>query len=505
MSTDLVNIIFGMKVRQARTEVNLSLSDLAKRAGLSPSYLTEIEKGRKYPRNDKIMRMASVLGKEYDDLVSIKLRPSLGYLEAALSSSILGRFPFAEFGFEREDLVNLLTREPEKASALLHAILEIARRYDLREEDFLRAALRSYQEIHENYFPELEQAAQAFTHELGAKYDFPADAPLNQDTLLAILQQEYGYKVDNEMIAQQSELNGYRSVFVAGERPLLLINNRLYPRQIKFLLARELGYQYLQLQERSTTSTPDEVTSFNQLLHDFKAAYFGGALLMPRATIVADLEQFFSLETWQPDVLNAMLARYDVTPEMLFYRFSELIPQHFGIKIHFLRYHQIGEKYRLIKELNMNQLMVPSGIGLDEHFCRRWLSVRLLREIRAAQETGEWERFPPPDIHISRFYNSTDQFVALGFARSLLLTSGVNSSVTVGFRLTPDLYNKIRFLNDPAIAHVTINETCERCPLLDCEVRAAPPTVLEAEQAKERRQLALQQVNYHTSSAEIAQ
>ncbi|MCA9958145.1 MAG: helix-turn-helix domain-containing protein, partial [Anaerolineales bacterium] len=282
MSTDLVNIIFGMKVRQARTEVNLSLSDLAKRAGLSPSYLTEIEKGRKYPRNDKIMRMASVLGKEYDDLVSIKLRPSLGYLEAALSSSILGRFPFAEFGFEREDLVNLLTREPEKASALLHAILEIARRYDLREEDFLRAALRSYQEIHENYFPELEQAAQAFTHELGAKYDFPADAPLNQDTLLAILQQEYGYKVDNEMIAQQSELNGYRSVFVAGERPLLLINNRLYPRQIKFLLARELGYQYLQLQERSTTSTPDEVTSFNQLLHDFKAAYFGGALLMPR-------------------------------------------------------------------------------------------------------------------------------------------------------------------------------------------------------------------------------
>ena len=32
----------------------------------------------------------------------------------------------------------------------------------------------------------------------------------------------------------------------------------------------------------------------------------------------------------------------------------------------------------------MNRLLVPSGIGLAEHYCRRWLSVRLLREMAAA-------------------------------------------------------------------------------------------------------------------------
>jgi hypothetical protein len=69
------------------------------------------------------------------------------------------RFPFAEFGLEAGDLVNLLTREPEKASALLHAILEMIRRFDVKEADFLRAALRSYQEINENYFPDVEEAA----------------------------------------------------------------------------------------------------------------------------------------------------------------------------------------------------------------------------------------------------------------------------------------------------------------------------------------------------------
>ncbi|MBK8931304.1 MAG: hypothetical protein IPM76_03115 [Chloroflexi bacterium] len=79
---------------------------------------------------------------------------------------------------------------------------------------------------------------------------------------------------------------------------------------------------------------------------------------------------------------------------MLFYRFSELIPQHFGIPIHFLRYHQEGDDYKLIKHLNMNQLNVPSGLGLQEHYCRRWLSVRLLREMADRQAAGSTDRFP---------------------------------------------------------------------------------------------------------------
>lgn len=125
-----------MKVRQARTENGLTLSEFASQCDLSPSYVTEIEKGRKYPRADKIIKIAETLGKEYDDMVSIKLAPSLTYLESTLSSTILQKFPFGEFGLEAGDLVNLLTREPERASALLHAILEMIRRYDVKEVDF---------------------------------------------------------------------------------------------------------------------------------------------------------------------------------------------------------------------------------------------------------------------------------------------------------------------------------------------------------------------------------
>lgn len=134
MGLRLINIIFGMKVRQARLDAGLTLSEFANSCELSPSYVTEIEKGRKYPRTDKIVKMAEALGKSYDDLVSIKLPRSLTYLESTLSSSVVQRFPFSEFGFESGDLINLLTRKPDKASALLHAVLEMARRYDLKED-----------------------------------------------------------------------------------------------------------------------------------------------------------------------------------------------------------------------------------------------------------------------------------------------------------------------------------------------------------------------------------
>ncbi len=494
MSLDLINIIFGMKVRQARLDADLTLSEFASLCELSPSYVTEIEKGRKYPRTDKIVKMAETLGRDYDDLVSIKLPPSLAYLESTLSSSVVQRFPFEEFGFEAGDLVNLLTRKPDKASALLHAILEVGRHYDLREEEFLRAALRSYQEIHENYFPDLEEAAQQFRLEFGEKYNWPAEERIPLSSLMNHLIQEYSYVIDDQAIAHRPELASYRSIFVQGKLPKLYINNALYTRQVRFIIARELGYQYLGIKERSNTSTPDKINTFQQLLNDFRAAYFAGALLMPRANFLTDLQAFFTAMTWDPQPLLDMLDRYNITPEMLFYRISELVPQFFGIKLHFLRFHHAAgsDEYQLIKQLNMNRILVPSGIGLAEHYCRRWLSIRLLREMAELGPLQNVEDMPV-GIQRSEFLDTQDQFLSIGFARQLVLTPGIYSSVVVGFRVDSDLQNTIHFLDDPSIPHVIISETCERCPLTtdQCQLRAAEPAILQTQEKERARRLAI--------------
>lgn len=497
MGLDLINIIFGMKVRQARLEAGLTLTDLARQSELSLSYLTEIEKGRKYPRADKIVKMAAALGKEYDDLVSIKLAPSLRYLESTLASSTLRRFPFEEFGLEPGDVLGLVTRDPDRASALLHAIVEIARRYDLKEVEFMRAALRSYQEIHENYFPDLEDAAEMFMAEFGARYNLADASLIPLSTLESILREEYGYTIDDQVIAATEELRHYRSVLLPGRRPQLFINSRLYARQVRFILAREIGYRYLSLKERSLTSTADEVESFQQLLNDARAAYFGGAVLMPRARLLADLEDFFSLPAWDPEPFSTMLTTYDVTPEMLLYRFSELIPQFFGFKLHFLRFHHTSgtDDYQLVRHLNMNQLLVPSGIGLFEHHCRRWLSIRLLPD--SAPRSRDAAQDPlPVGVQISEFLETQEKFLCLGFGRRMVLSPGISSSVIVGFRIDADLRRMIRFLDDPDIPRTLIHETCERCPLRpdQCAVRAAPPSILNARRERLARKMALNQL-----------
>ncbi|MDX1613156.1 MAG: XRE family transcriptional regulator [Candidatus Promineifilaceae bacterium] len=484
MSTELVNVIFGMKVRQARTAAGLTQAELAAAADLSPSYLTEIEKGRKYPRADKILRMADALDKEYDELVSIKLGPSLAYLERALASPLLQDFPFEEFGLDASDVVALLTQAPDKASALLHAILEIGRQYDLGEEHFLRAVLRSHQEIHDNYFPDIEEAAAEFAQ----AHQLDAALPLPLETLQSILVNEYDYQIDTERLAAEPALSGYRAVYVPTRRPRLLVNSRLRPRQIKFLLAREMGYHHLQLAERSAMSSPERVDSFRQVLNDFKASYFAGALLMPRQPLLDELQTLFQQSRWQPERLTAMLARFEVTPEMLFYRFSELVPEFFGLKLHFLRMHRSDGRYRLIKRLNMNQLPIPSGLALYEHYCRRWLSTRLLRETES--QAVSWSQ-PLVGVQQSEFLESGDRYLCLGFARPLVLQPGVFSSVVVGFRYDAQLPEVVAFVHDAAVPSVVINETCERCPLTaeQCTVRAAPPTRLaQAQRVAERRQ-----------------
>ena len=487
MKTDLMNIIFGLKVKKARLETGMSLSAFAKACRLSPSYLTEIEKGRKYPKRDKIMKIANVTGVDYDQLVSIRLDPSLAYLESALNSPLIAGFPYDEFGVEMSSLVDLLTNAPEKVGALIHALIEIGRRFDVREEHFLRTALRSYQEMQDNFFPEIEDEADKTV----AEYGF--STPVSLDHLVRVLEEDHGYIVTFDTLAEDPDLCRLRSVMFRAGRRTLMINSRLSMGQQLVAVAREIGVRRLGLTQRSTTSPPRRVNSFDQALNDFKASYFAGALLMPRDVILPDVEEFFQQTTFQPERLQAMIDKYGVTPEILCYRLSELIPQHFGVELHFLRFDDANGRYRVIKQLNLNNLPVPTGFGFKEHYCRRWLTVRLLQEMQGKEITPEK---PLIGVQLSEFLDGSGHFLCFGFSRPLMLSLGTSASVILGFRVTPDLKETIRFVNDPEIPETMITGTCERCslPKSECSLRAAEPEIWQEQKDAERQQEALKRL-----------
>ena len=91
--------IIGMKLRNFRQEKGLGLKQLSSLTGLSASYINEIEKGKKYPKAEKIMLLAEGLGVNYDDLVSISMTGRLGQMsELFFLRRFLVRFLFSFLG-----------------------------------------------------------------------------------------------------------------------------------------------------------------------------------------------------------------------------------------------------------------------------------------------------------------------------------------------------------------------------------------------------------------------
>ena len=81
----------------------------------------------------------------------------------------------------------------------------------------------------------------------------------------------------------------------------------------------------------------------------------------------------------------------------------------------------------------------------------------------------------------------------LSFARPLALTDDFDSSVSVGLRLGPRAGSAIAVADDPDLPRVTVNLTCERCPLGadECAERVAPPTVWRRAEERRRQEDAL--------------
>ncbi|MBB5958226.1 transcriptional regulator with XRE-family HTH domain [Saccharothrix tamanrassetensis] len=65
----LWRVLLGQSLRAAREERGSRLVDIAERAGISPQYLSEIERGRKEPSSEMIAAVTGALGVDLPDLL----------------------------------------------------------------------------------------------------------------------------------------------------------------------------------------------------------------------------------------------------------------------------------------------------------------------------------------------------------------------------------------------------------------------------------------------------
>ncbi len=473
--------IFGLKIRDLRLSRGFSFQELSEKTGLSISYLSEIEKGKKYPKGDKIMQLAAAFDVSYDNLVSLKVSKKLQPVIDLLQSNFFKEFPLDTFGLDPQKVIELITVAPEKINAFINAIQVISQQYEMKQEQFNHAALRSYQEMHDNYFKDLEDQANHFRSEYGVD-----DTLLSTVQLHELLLQACGLKVDKEGLNANEVLRHIRSVLKLNEKQLL-INEGLTEAQERFLIAREIGFSYLKLKQRPLETPPQQDYNFETVLNNYRASYFAAALLLPEQEVVRDVKWFAQHSSWDGSRLLAFLNKYQATPEMLIQRLTNILPKYSGIKnLFFLRFLGTDDftSYELTKELHLLRAHNPHANYINEHYCRRWISIGLIKELRSQHQINGSNEIIA-SAQISRYHGTKDEYLCLTIAFPNVSNGAESMSVTIGCYIDDSLRKRIKFLDDPAIKTKVVNTTCERCAMTDCGDRIAPPSHVQMESNKE--------------------
>jgi len=490
---EYIKLIFGIKLRQLRQKHALSLQQLSAKTNISISYLNEIEKGKKYPKEDKILAMAKALGVTVPELQSETLDKTMAPISELLKSGILSELPLDLFGLEIGRLLDLLSNAPSKLNAFIGTLLEVSRNYDVRVETFYFSVLRSYQEIHENHFPEIEAYAEKFLSDLehhGHKY-------IHESVLENWLKTKYNYKIVYDDFDGHPSLKDMRSLMIPEKRrKKLVLNSKLNPRQLAFYMAKEIGYKYMSLKERNNTTPWVNIHSFDQVLNDFRASYFATAVLINRKDFLVDLRHFFSHSEWNQNILIDTMRHYNATPEMVLQRMTNLLPAHFQLKeLFFFKFNNkpFTKVYHLAKELHLSRANSPRGTVLQEHICRRWVFISMFDELAEIQKTKPDEVIG--GAQIARYIDTREEFLLLSLAKAFHPTPGINNSLALGIKINARTRELIRFLDDKSIKTKLVSDTCERCRAQNCSVRAEAPYIYEKLKTERERKEVLKKFN----------
>ncbi|MCP4438907.1 MAG: helix-turn-helix domain-containing protein [Aureispira sp.] len=486
-NSNTIRLIFGFKVKYLRQQKGLSYQQLSTLTGLSLSYIHDIEKGKKYPKTDKIMALAEALEVDYDYMVSLRASKKLQPIIDILHSDLLKDYPLEVFGLSPSKLLELFSNIPEKINAFISTILTITRSYQMTREHFYQAALRSYQDMHDNYFEDIERVVKLFKEEnqVGKVYAFRPKA------LEKLLKDNYEITVDRDYLNKNPKLQKVRSYY-KKKKKILYLNSNLSNAQETFLLGRELGFQYLNLKERSCETRIINVKSFDKLLNNFKASYFSAALLMDEQLLIADFKQIAQLSTWQEDAFLELLDKYNITAEMLVQRLTNILPKHFGIKnLFFLRISGSSDlqQFNMTKELHLAQQQHhPYSNERKEHYCQRWIAINIIKRLRAMPNSGQQII---ADAQVSKYWGTRNAYLCLTLAKRSNQNPTENISVTIGLLVNSTLKQTVKFLDDPNLKQKDVNITCERCDMPNCGARVAPPVMVEAQQEQDAVQEAL--------------
>ena len=355
-ATDPLTI--GRRIRQLRTDQNLTLDALSVAIGRAPSQLSVIENGKRELKLGELQKLAQALGVTAEELLSPAAPSKRAALEIALQRAQRGPL-CSRLGLPTLPVRKTLSDEAIETILGLHNELtrvHLERAATPEEARRANTELRRSMRARNNYFAELETTAQELLAAVGHE-----GGPLSQ-------------RVASDLASHLGFSLHYVPDLPASTRSVTdLLNGRVY---LPALEAGGFDQRSTLLQALATRvlghAEPKDFADF--LRHRVETNYLAGALMVPEQTAVDFLRQAKEKRELSVEDLRDAFA---VTYETAAHRFTNLATEHLGIPVHFLKVHDTGAISKAYENDSVQFPSDPLGAVEGQDVCRFWSARRV--------------------------------------------------------------------------------------------------------------------------------
>lgn len=350
---------------------------------------------------------------------------------------------------ERQNFQKIVLDESENLSETVNSMLEIVSGEGLAgtvSDITPNEAVSDFLQAHNNYFPELEDAAQELRREAGLV------SVSVRARLISYLLERHGVSVE---IATNEELDNGSSFYEEVRRHLVL-SMALPAPSINFHLALLIGQlSYNAVLEKLTDSKILPTPAAKNRAKAALSNYFAGACMLPYDSFLkAAIDARYNI-----DLLKH---RFSASFEQVCHRLTTLRnPDAAGIPLHLLRVDVAG---------NISKRFSASGMHIPRYgsACPRWIIHHAF--LTPGVITSQVTQMPDGNRYFSIARTSSKPTLTFGHPNS-------HYSISIGCEMTfaeQMVYSDGLDLESPQLA-VPVGIACQLCDRQHCPQRAAPP------------------------------
>jgi len=366
----------GHRIRHQRVSHGYTLDELGAIVGVAGSQLSLIENGKREPKLSLLQAIATATGTEVSDLLSTEPPNRRAALELELERAQMSPV-FRRLGAPPLRVTRTMSDETIEAVLALHRELQRREREAIATPEEARRAnteLRLRMRERNNYLPDIEKLAEkqlkAAGHISGA---------LTHRTV-SIMAEQLGF----ELIYANDLPHSARSVTD-------LENGRIYLPPASIPGGHGLRSMALQAMAHRLLGhkPPTDYAAFLQ--QRLEINYYAACCLMPETASVAFLAQ---AKKDRNLAVEDFRDAFGVTHEAAGMRLTNLLTEHFGIRLHFLRVDGTGAISRVYENDELPVPMDVTGSVEGQIVCRRFAARAAFGEQNRTTEQYQYTDTP---------------------------------------------------------------------------------------------------------------